>query len=56
MDTFKKGFAFGWQHALQAADSLKIKATTEQKRCVLGLQMYGPKGTALKNLIIPLGQ
>lgn len=56
MDTFEKGFAFAWQHALRAADGIKVTATAEQKRCLLAFEMYGqPKGTVFENLIIPLG-
>jgi hypothetical protein len=56
MDTFKKGFAFGWREALQAADKIMIGVDPQLKRCVLAHEMYGPTGTVYPNLIIHLGQ
>jgi hypothetical protein len=55
METFEKGFAQGWKQALVIADGIKLEATAEEKRCLLGLELYGPRGTMMENLIIPLG-
>jgi hypothetical protein len=54
-DAFVKGFDLGVRKALEAAAKITVPATDEQKRCVLAIKLYGPEGTLVKNLIIPLG-
>jgi hypothetical protein len=56
MDVFEKGFADGWHKAFEEARDTKIEATLDEKRCLLGLGLYGPKGTVIPNLIIMLGR
>jgi hypothetical protein len=56
MDTFEKGFMQGWKLAEENANNIQLPVTAAQKRCLLGMEMYGPKGTVMENLIVRLGE
>lgn len=53
-ETFRKGFALGWREAREVARKMEIKGTFQQKFCLLGLTLYGPNGTSVKDLIVLL--